>query len=67
MSHTKTTFIAVVVAALMLGVRGGELDLIQEVQRDFKMGLFARQDEQGFRLGQTNLNVRVYVRSMGGV
>ncbi|KAI0537555.1 hypothetical protein GGR58DRAFT_345590 [Xylaria digitata] len=56
MSYTRTTFAAVIAAALVLGVWGGELDLAQQIQRDFNMGLFARQDQQGVQIGLTNLN-----------
>ncbi|KAI1427314.1 hypothetical protein F5Y12DRAFT_792623 [Xylaria sp. FL1777] len=64
MSYIKITLIALVAVALMLGVRGGELDLIQEVQRDFQMGLFARQDQEGQQVGLTNLNI--FTEALGG-
>ncbi|KAI0428269.1 hypothetical protein F5Y09DRAFT_313640 [Xylaria sp. FL1042] len=64
MFYIKTTLLAVVAASLVLSVRGGELDLIQEVQRDFKMGLFARQEQQGQQIGLTNLNI--FTDALGG-
>lgn len=41
----------------MLGAWAGEPDLVRQIQRDFNMGLFARQDQQGAQVGLTNLNV----------
>ncbi|KAI0805148.1 hypothetical protein GGR55DRAFT_299933 [Xylaria sp. FL0064] len=64
MPYIKTTSLALIAAALILSVRGGELDLLREVQRDFKMGLFARQDQQGQEVGLANLNI--FTDALGG-
>ncbi|KAI0971928.1 hypothetical protein F4678DRAFT_430530 [Xylaria arbuscula] len=64
MSYIKTIIIPAVAAALMLGVQGGELDLVQDIQNDFTMGLFARQDQQGQLVGLTNLNI--FTGALGG-
>ncbi|TGJ85636.1 hypothetical protein E0Z10_g3089 [Xylaria hypoxylon] len=64
MAYIKSTFIAVIAAALVLGVRGGELDLIQQIQQDFRMSLFARQDQGGIPVGKTDLNI--FTESLGG-
>ncbi|KAI1311180.1 hypothetical protein F5Y03DRAFT_323360 [Xylaria venustula] len=64
MSYIKTIIISVVAAALVLGVQGGQLDVVREVQNEFRMGLFARQDQQGQPVGLTNLNV--FNEALGG-
>ncbi|KAI0436271.1 hypothetical protein F4803DRAFT_542822 [Xylaria telfairii] len=56
MFYIKNTSIAIIAAAFMLGAWAGEPDLVRQIQRDFNMGLFARQDQQGAQVGLTNLN-----------
>ncbi|KAJ2987398.1 hypothetical protein NUW58_g4529 [Xylaria curta] len=56
MLYIETTNIIILAAALMLGARAGGPDLALQLQRDFKMGVFARQNEQGIQEGPSNLN-----------
>ncbi|KAI0487233.1 hypothetical protein F4859DRAFT_247661 [Xylaria cf. heliscus] len=64
MLYIKAKSMAVIAAVLTLGAWAGEPDLVYEIQRDFKMGLFARQDQQGTQIGATNLNI--FTEALGG-
>ncbi|KAI8953348.1 hypothetical protein F4801DRAFT_537189 [Xylaria longipes] len=64
MFYIKTKSRTVITAVLALGALAGEPDLVYQIQRDFNMGLFARQDQQGTQVGLTNLNI--FKGSLGG-
>lgn len=67
MLHIQRKIVAMATATLMLGVWAGELDLSRDIQKDFKMGLFARQEQQGNQVGLSDLNVRVIYLPIDGM
>lgn len=64
MLHVQGKLVVVAAAAFMLGVWAGELDLSHDIQNDFKMGLFARQEQQGSQVGLSDLNI--FTEALGG-
>ncbi|KAI8626976.1 hypothetical protein F5Y19DRAFT_184388 [Xylariaceae sp. FL1651] len=55
-----------VVAVFMVSASAGELNLVKDIQKDFKMGLFARQDQQTLPvITDANVNLNTFNGDLG--